>query len=95
MERTYILVQTSLGKAASAAALVSGIQGVVRSDDVTGPYDVIVTAEAESVHLLGQIVARIQAVEGVTRTHACPVPKGHRHGNGGHVGLDPSAECEG
>lgn len=92
MLRTYVLVQTSLGRAATAAAEVSEIQGVVRSDDVTGPYDVIVTAEAERVDLLGQIVARIQAVEGITRAHACPALNGHRHRSGGHVDLDPSAE---
>ena len=45
-----------------------------RAEDVTGPYDVIVRAEAKTVDELGKlVVARIQAVEGITRTLTCPV----------------------
>jgi DNA-binding Lrp family transcriptional regulator len=41
---------------------------------VTGPYDVIVRAQAENVNELGKLVAaHIQAVEGITRTLTCPV----------------------
>jgi DNA-binding Lrp family transcriptional regulator len=41
---------------------------------VTGPYDVIVRAEAASVDELGQlVVAKVQAVPGITRTVTCPV----------------------
>ena len=44
------------------------------SDDVTGPYDVIVRAEAGSVDELGRmIVSRLQMIEGITRTLTCPV----------------------
>jgi hypothetical protein len=43
---------------------------------VTGPYDVIVRAEAPDVDLLGQlVVARVQGVNGITRTLTCPVVK--------------------
>ena len=41
---------------------------------VTGPYDVIVRAEAHNIDELGQlVVARVQAVDGITRTLTCPV----------------------
>jgi DNA-binding Lrp family transcriptional regulator len=44
------------------------------AEDVTGPYDVIVRAEARNVDELGKlVVAKIQAVEGITRTLTCPV----------------------
>ena len=47
---------------------------MTEADDVTGPYDVIVRAEAETVDDLGKlVVARIQSVEGITRTLTCPV----------------------
>jgi DNA-binding Lrp family transcriptional regulator len=70
----YVLIQTEVGKAASVAAQVRGIPGVVTADDVTGPYDVIVRAEAESVDELGRmIVSRVQMIEGITRTLTCPV----------------------
>jgi DNA-binding Lrp family transcriptional regulator len=72
--QAYILIQTEVGKAAQVAAEVNGIAGVTSADDVTGPYDVIVQAESNSVDDLGKlVVAKIQAVEGITRTLTCPV----------------------
>ncbi len=70
----YILVQTDVGVAADVARSVARIAGVERSDDVTGPYDVIVRASAASIHELGAlVVAGIQRVPGITRTLTCPV----------------------
>jgi DNA-binding Lrp family transcriptional regulator len=70
----YILIQTEVGKAAAVATEVRQIPGVADAEDVTGPYDVIVRAEAQSVDELGKlVVARIQGVEGITRTLTCPV----------------------
>ena len=74
MVQAYILIQTEVGKASSVAEVVGAIPGVVRAEDVTGPYDVIVRAEADTVDDLGRmVVARIQRVEGITRTLTCPV----------------------
>ena len=74
MVQAYILIQTEVGRAASVASAISEIAGVSNSEDVTGPYDVIVRAEANDVDELGKlVVARIQAVEGITRTLTCPV----------------------
>jgi DNA-binding Lrp family transcriptional regulator len=70
----YILIQTEVGKAAVVAGKIAGIEGVTTAEDVTGPYDVIVRAEADDVDQLGQlVVARIQNVDGITRTLTCPV----------------------
>jgi len=70
----YILIQTEVGKAASVAADIAEIPGVISSEDVTGPYDVIVRAEADNVDQLGQlVVAKVQNVAGITRTLTCPV----------------------
>jgi DNA-binding Lrp family transcriptional regulator len=72
--RAYVLIQTEVGKAASVANKVGEIPGVVLAEDVTGPYDVIVQAEAESVDDLGKmVVSRVQLIEGITRTLTCPV----------------------
>jgi DNA-binding Lrp family transcriptional regulator len=72
--QAYILVQTNVGKAAEVASAIGAIQGVTMAEDVTGPYDVIVRAEASSVDELGQlVVARVQTVPGITRTVTCPV----------------------
>ena len=70
----YILIQTEVGKAAQVAKEVADIKGVTSAEDVTGPYDVIVRAEARNVDELGKlVVAKIQAVDGITRTLTCPV----------------------
>jgi len=70
----YILIQTEVGQAAAVAAKIAQIDGVTTAEDVTGPYDVIVRAEADNVDQLGQlVVARIQNVDGITRTLTCPV----------------------
>ena len=74
MVNAYILIQTEVGKAAAVAEAVRIVPGVAEAEDVTGPYDVIVRAEAQTVDELGKlVVARIQAVEGITRTLTCPV----------------------
>jgi DNA-binding Lrp family transcriptional regulator len=70
----YILVQTEVGKAAEVASRIAKIAGVTQAEDVTGPYDVIVRAQAGNVDDLGRlVVAQIQAVDGITRTLTCPV----------------------
>ena len=74
MVHAYILIQTEVGKAAQVASAISGIAGVTKAEDVTGPYDVIVRAEADSIDDLGRlVVARVQSVDGITRTLTCPV----------------------
>ena len=74
MVQAYILVQTEVGKAAEVATAIALISGVTQADDVTGPYDVIVRAEADNVDDLGRlVVSQIQGVPGITRTLTCPV----------------------
>ena len=74
MVQAYVLIQTEVGKAAQVAAEARKIPGVESADDVTGPYDVIVKASAENVDQLGKlVVARIQSIEGITRTLTCPI----------------------
>ncbi|RSS81578.1 Lrp/AsnC ligand binding domain-containing protein [Streptomyces sp. WAC06614] len=74
MVQAYILIQTEVGKASLVADSISQIQGVIQAEDVTGPYDVIVRAQADTVDELGRmVVAKVQQVEGITRTLTCPV----------------------
>ena len=64
------IVDQSYRERAPAPALA----GVLSAEYVTGPYDVIVRASAGNVDDLGKlVVAKIQAVEGITRTLTCPV----------------------
>jgi len=72
--QAYILIQTEVGKASSVAKAVSAIAGVTLSEGVTGPYDVIMRAEAPSMEEFGRVIlSKVQAVAGITRTLTCPV----------------------
>lgn len=74
MVEAYVLIQTEVGKAKVVAEEVRLIDGITSADDVTGPYDVIVRAEAGDVDQLGRlVVASIQAINGITRTLTCPI----------------------
>ena len=72
--QAYILIQTEVGRAADVARSIAEISGVTPAEDVTGPYDVIARVEAQTVDELGKLViAKIQDVEGITRTLTCTV----------------------
>jgi len=79
MEKTmsiqaYILIQTEVGKSGSVTKAVTAIAGVTIAEGVTGPYDVIMRAEAANMEELGRsVLAKVQAVPGITRTLTCPV----------------------
>jgi len=72
--QAYILIQTEVGKAASVANAIKAIPGVSLAEGVTGPYDVIMRAEAPSMEDFGRaILSKVQGVPGITRTLTCPV----------------------
>ncbi|NLG20968.1 MAG: Lrp/AsnC family transcriptional regulator [Actinomycetales bacterium] len=74
MVQAYILIQTEVGKSGVVSRAVGELEGVVTSEDVTGPYDVIARVEAPSVDDLGrQVIAKIQEVPHITRTTTCTV----------------------
>ncbi|GAC66309.1 Lrp/AsnC family transcriptional regulator [Gordonia soli] len=70
----YVLIQTEVGRAAVAAATIAEIAGVASSEEVSGPYDVIVRVDAADVsQLTDEVVPQIQKVDGITRTLTCPI----------------------
>jgi DNA-binding Lrp family transcriptional regulator len=70
----YVLIQAEVGKSAQVAQEIGRIEGIVAAENVTGPYDVIVRAEAESVDELGRmVVSKMQLIDGITRTTTCQV----------------------
>jgi DNA-binding Lrp family transcriptional regulator len=72
--RAYVLIQTDTGRAADVAGAIRGLPGVISTEAVTGPYDVVVFVEAEDVDALGQlVVTSVQPVDGIVRTLTCPV----------------------
>lgn len=77
MFAAYILIQVEGGRAGEVMRTVAEMQGVTSVADVTGPYDVIVRAEFESLDDLVRLLLRpVQALDGVVRTITCPVLRG-------------------
>ncbi len=69
-----MLVQTAVGRAVAVAEALGRLDGVVRAESVTGPYDVVVRVEVPTVDELGPLVAeQIAAVAGIARTVTCTV----------------------
>jgi DNA-binding Lrp family transcriptional regulator len=72
--RAFVLIETQMGSAGSVAKEIRAIPGIVAADDVTGPYDVIASAEANSVDELGRmVIGRLQQIEGIRKTLTCPI----------------------
>ena len=74
MVHAYILIQTAVGGSVDVAGAIRAVEGVLRVDAVTGPYDVIAMVEARSVDDLGKLVlSQIQQIPNITRTLTCPI----------------------
>jgi len=74
MVEAYVLIQVQVGRSAEVADAVGKIPGIRFAEVVTGPYDIVVRVEATEIDGLGRlVVAKVQAVAGVTRTLTCPV----------------------
>jgi DNA-binding Lrp family transcriptional regulator len=70
----YILIQTAVGRQGDVSSEIARIDGVVDADPVTGPYDIVVLAQAGSLDELGRkVLSQIEAIDGITRTLTCPV----------------------
>jgi len=70
----YVFVLTDMDKTAAVARAISAIPGVDEVDVVTGPYDVIVKASADTMDELGHMVlGSVQKVPGINRTITSPV----------------------
>jgi DNA-binding Lrp family transcriptional regulator len=73
----FMLIQTEVGRAEVVAKQVAALPGVLSSEYVTGPYDVIVRVGSregeDDTDGLHGVVAAVQHVDGITRTLTCPI----------------------
>ncbi|AOW94467.1 AsnC family transcriptional regulator [Rhodococcus sp. WMMA185] len=66
------MIQTEVGRAATVASEIEKITGVLTSEDVVGPYDVVVRVCADEVD---PVVREIRRVPGITRILTCDIPE--------------------
>jgi DNA-binding Lrp family transcriptional regulator len=70
----FILLQVHVGTDARVARQVAELPGVLSVDVVTGPHDIIVRAEADSIDELGKrILLPMGSIDGIARTLTCPI----------------------
>ena len=65
MVRAYILLTVEVGRIKRVLEEVRAIQGVIKADAVTGPYDAIIEVKAEDLKELKRILHDVQNVNGV------------------------------
>ena len=72
-----MLIQTEVGRAEVIAKQLATLPGVLSSEYVTGPYDVVIRIGADSLgDLQSNVVPNVQQVTGITRTLTCPIADG-------------------
>jgi DNA-binding Lrp family transcriptional regulator len=70
--RAYLLIQASAGVGNHVLEAVRAMPETVQADRVTGPYDVIVIIETESLDAISSVLHdRIHPINGITRTMSC------------------------
>ncbi|WP_319455480.1 MULTISPECIES: Lrp/AsnC ligand binding domain-containing protein [unclassified Mycobacterium] len=77
MVEAFMLIQTEVGRAEVVAKQLATLPGVLSSEYVTGPYDVVVRIGAATLNdLQDDVVSNVQLVTGITRTLTCPIADG-------------------
>lgn len=72
-----MLIQTEVGRAEVVARQLAALPGVLSSEYVTGPYDVVIRIGADTLNdLRADVVPSVQQVTGITRTLTCPIANG-------------------
>ena len=70
--RAYVLVETAVGRVSGIAVALRGMPGLVSVDSITGPYDLIIVLEAESLAEVAELVTEhVHTIGGVVRTVTC------------------------
>lgn len=74
MVEAFVLIQTEVGRADVIAKQLAALSGVLSSEYVTGPYDVVVRVGAGTLaELKSTVVPSVQQLPGITRTLTCPI----------------------
>ena len=70
--KAFVLIETVVGKNKEVVAALKQLKGIKSVDTVTGPYDVIVIVEGETLNDIGDLVTgKIHPIGGISRTVTC------------------------
>ena len=69
--KSFILIETAVGKTREVAGALRQVSGMLSVDVVTGPYDIIAVLEANDITSIGDLVTDKVHFSGVVRTVTC------------------------
>ena len=68
-QKAYVLIQTEMGTSASVANALRSKPGVLISDVVSGPHDLVAVVQGEDSDAIARtVINEIQSIKGVTHT---------------------------
>ncbi|MDD5190223.1 MAG: Lrp/AsnC ligand binding domain-containing protein [Dehalococcoidales bacterium] len=74
MAKAFILMETTVGRSREVVTALSRLKGIKSVDTVTGPYDIIVVIEGDTLNEIGDIVTQhVHPIAGISRTVTCLV----------------------
>ncbi len=70
--KAFVLIETRIGKSFEVTSVLQQMECVKLAIPVTGPYDVIVVAEGETLGQIGDLImGKMKPVDGITRMMTC------------------------
>ena len=70
--KAFVLIETSVGKSREVVTVLNKLKGVTSVDTVTGPYDIIVVLQCETLNNICDLVTcKIHPITGISRTVTC------------------------
>ncbi len=70
--RAYILIETAVGKTGEVSDALKNMPLMKAVDTVTGPFDIIATAEADDLPSIGDLISDgMHDVPGIVKTVTC------------------------
>lgn len=72
LTRAYILIETSVGKTGEVIDRLRGLESMATVDAVTGPFDIIAVAEADTLNEIGDLISDgMHRIPGIVKTITC------------------------
>ena len=76
--KAYVIIDTEKGQSSSVVIALSEKPGVVATDVIWGPHDVVAIVEADDIDKLMHLVQTdISLIDGITSMDTCLIVTGH------------------
>lgn len=70
--RAYILIETSVGQTGDVIERLRTLESMTTVDAVTGPFDIVAVAEAETLNEIGDLISGgMHRIPGIVKTITC------------------------